>query len=43
MQDKQYDMLMKAANEHAYMSIAINSDGTPVRRTFIPWVIIPGK
>ena len=37
MQDKQYDMLMKAANEHAYMSIAINSDGTPVRRTFIPW------
>lgn len=37
MQDKQYDMLMKAANEHAYMSIAINSDGTPSRGAFIPW------
>lgn len=30
MQKEQYDKLMEAAAENAYMSIAINVDGTPV-------------
>jgi hypothetical protein len=28
---------MEAAKEHAYMSIAINADGAPVSRGFVPW------
>ena len=37
MQKEQYDKLMEAAAENAYMSIAINIDGTPVKSGFIPW------
>ena len=28
---------MEAASKHAYMSIAVNEDGSPVRGGFVPW------
>ena len=37
MKKEQYDKLMEAAAENAYMSIAINADGAPVRGGFVPW------
>lgn len=37
MLQEQYEKLMQAAAEGAYMSIAVNSDGTPVRGSFVPW------
>ena len=37
MQKDQYDKLMEAASKNAYMSIAVNEDGSPVRGVFVPW------
>ena len=37
MQQDHFDKLMAAAAEGAYMSIAINEDGTPVFYGFVPW------
>ena len=37
MEKEQYDKLMEAASKHAYMSIAVNEDGSPVRGSFVPW------
>lgn len=33
----QYSQLLRAAEENAYMSIAVNRDGSPVSGGFIPW------
>ena len=33
----QYSRLIRAAEENAYMSIAINEDGSPVSEGFVPW------
>ena len=33
----QYEKLAEAANNNAYMSIAVNSDGTPVLSGSVPW------
>jgi len=37
MRKDQYELLMKAAEENAYMSIAVNSDGAPVSGGSVPW------
>ena len=37
MQKDQYDKLMEAASKNAYMSIAVNEDGSPVRGSFVLW------
>jgi hypothetical protein len=37
MLSEQYEKLMKAASENAYMSIAINENGEHVTRGFVPW------
>lgn len=37
MEKEQYDKLMEAASKNAYMSIAVNEDGSPVRGGFVPW------
>jgi hypothetical protein len=35
---EEYEKLVGASEENAYISIAVNADGTPVRNGFVPWV-----
>ena len=35
---EEYEKLVGASEENAYISIAVNADGTPVRSGFVPWV-----
>ncbi len=37
MQNEQFELLMKSAGEGAYISIAVNEDGHPVKGGSIPW------
>lgn len=37
MQQDQFEKLIKAAEENAYLPIGINGDGAPVTGGFIPW------
>ena len=37
MRQDQYEKLVKAAEENAYLPIGINADGTPLASGFVPW------
>ena len=37
MEKEQYDKLIEAAGKNAYMSFAVNEDGSLVRGSFVPW------